>query len=225
MTNILVVDDDPHIRELMKTYLLQDGLQVTEAVNGKEALQVMEAERVDLVVLDIMMPEMDGWDLCAELRSYYPDLPLLMVTAKGETGQKVKGFQLGTDDYLVKPFDPIELVIRVKALLKRYKIEASQTVQCGRIILNRQTFEVSRGAERLTIPLKEFELLFKLAGYPGKIFTRNQLIEQIWGMDYEGDDRTIDVHIKRIRERFPEKTSHFTITTIRGLGYKLEVKP
>ncbi|MCR8635077.1 response regulator transcription factor [Paenibacillus radicis (ex Xue et al. 2023)] len=222
MAKILVVDDDNHIRELIKMYLLQEGFEVLEATHGKEALDIMEASKADMVVLDIMMPEMDGWDLCAELRKYYSDLPLLMVTAKGETGQKVKGFQLGTDDYLVKPFDPIELVVRVKALLKRYRIEASQIVQCGAVQLNRKQFEVISGDERMTLPLKEFELLFKLASHPGHIFTRNQLIEQIWGMDYGGDDRTVDVHIKRLRERFPEETSGFTIITIRGLGYKLE---
>jgi two-component system OmpR family response regulator len=225
VAQILVVDDDVHIRELMKVYLRQEGFDVLEAGHGIEALQQMERTRVDLVILDIMMPHMDGWDLCSALREVYPDLPLLMVTAKGETAQKVKGFQLGTDDYLVKPFDPLELVMRVKALMKRYRIEASQKVQLGDMELNRQSFEVFKDGERMTLPLKEFELLFKLLSHPNQIFTRNQLIEQIWGMDYEGDDRTVDVHIKRLRERFPESGSNICIVTIRGLGYKLEVKP
>ncbi|TDF92334.1 response regulator transcription factor [Paenibacillus piri] len=224
MANLLVVDDDNHIRELMTTVLRQEGYGVMEAENGRQALVAMNAVKADLVVFDIMMPEMDGWKLCARLRSDYPDLPLLMVTAKGETGQKVKGFELGTDDYLVKPFDPIELVVRVKALLKRYRIDLSSTIQCGTVALDRQQFEVIRGAERLTLPLKEFELLYMLASRPGQIFTRNQFIEHIWGTDYEGDERTVDVHIKRLRERFPEETSGFAITTIRGLGYKLEVR-
>jgi two-component system OmpR family response regulator len=225
MAQIMIVDDDIHIRELMKISLRREGFDVLEAGHGVEALQLMERNRVDLVTLDIMMPLMDGWDLCLELRRTFPDLPLLMVTAKGETGQKVRGFQLGTDDYLVKPFDPVELVMRVKALLKRYRIETSQKVQFGDVELNRQSFEVIKDGQRMTLPLKEFELLFKLFSHPNQIFTRNQLIEQIWGIDYEGDDRTVDVHIKRLRERFSEGISSFSIITIRGLGYKLEVKP
>ncbi|WP_338044764.1 response regulator transcription factor [Paenibacillus periandrae] len=224
MATILIVDDDIHIRELIKVYLRQEGFDVVEAGHGKEALLEMEKTRIDLVILDIMMPEMDGWDLCVELRAAYPNLPLLMITAKGETGHKVKGFQLGTDDYLVKPFDPEELVVRVKALMKRYRIVASQKVQFGDIELNRQSYEIIINGVRTTLPLKEFELLFKLFSHPNQIFTRNQLIEQIWGMDYEGDDRTVDVHIKRIRERFPEAVDNFSIVTIRGLGYKLEVR-
>ncbi|CAK4820355.1 unnamed protein product [Aphanomyces euteiches] len=138
--------------------------------------------------------------------------------------QKVKGFEHGTDDYLVKPFEPQELLVRVKAVLKRYRIAVSQTVQFGELILDRKTFEISIGSQVLNLPLKEFELLFKLASYPGKTFSREQLIEQIWGYDYEGDERTVDVHIKRVRERFPEDQHSFKISTIRGLGYRLEVK-
>ncbi|MNC25141.1 Heme response regulator HssR [compost metagenome] len=146
-----------------------------------------------------------------------------MLTAKGEASQIVKGFALGTDDYIAKPFDPMVLVARVKALLKRYRILSSQTVQLGELVLKRDTFQCMDGAEEITLPRKEFELLFKLAGYPGKTFTRDQLIEQIWGYDYEGDERTVDVHIKRLRERFPENGHTFRISTIRGLGYRLEV--
>lgn len=222
MTKILVVDDDPHIRELVKVFLLQEGLEVLEATNGVHALRLLETTTADLVILDIMMPHMDGWELCRELREHY-ELPLLMLTAKGETAQKLKGFQLGTDDYMVKPFEPVELVARVKALLKRYRISVSQNVSVGSIQLNRQTFTLIAEDQSLTIPLKEFELLFKLASYPGKTFSREQLIEQIWGYDYEGDERTVDVHIKRLRERFPDGQYGFRITTIRGLGYRLEV--
>ncbi|MCZ8513288.1 response regulator transcription factor [Paenibacillus filicis] len=223
MAKILLVDDDSYIRELMRVSLQGEGFTLTEAANGREALELLERAPADLVVLDLMMPLMDGWELCRELRRLYPDLPLLMVTAKSETADKVKGFQLGTDDYLVKPFDPPELVVRVKALLKRYRIASSQIIRLGEIELNRTSFEVLQGTERMTIPLKEFELLFKLAAHPNQIFTRNQLIEQIWGLDYAGDDRTVDVHIKRLRERFPEESAGFSIRTIRGLGYKLEV--
>lgn len=139
-----------------------------------------------MVILDIMMPNMDGWELCQELRKYY-GFPLLMLTAKGETGDKVKGFQLGTDDYLVKPFDPMELAVRVKALLKRYRIAVSQTVQVGELFMNGKTYEVTVAGESITLPLKEFELLFKLASYPGKTLSRDQLIEDIWGYDFEGN--------------------------------------
>ena len=221
MTTILVVDDDPHIRELVGVFLSQEGFTVAEAVNGLDALDRLEKSPADLVVLDVMMPEMDGFELCRELRDLY-DMPLLMLTAMGETAQKVKGFALGTDDYLVKPFEPVELVARVKALLKRYKISTSQQVTVGRVQLDRQTYQVTNGDGKLTLPMKEFELLFKLASYPGKTFSREQLIEQIWGYDYEGDERTVDVHIKRLRERFYDADSGFRITTIRGLGYRLE---
>lgn len=227
MATILVVDDDPNIRELICLYLSKEGFDLIQADNGADALEKMEQTKADLVVLDIMMPVMDGWELCVELRRLYPETPLLMVTAKGETGQKVKGFNLGTDDYLVKPFDPLELVVRVKALLKRYKIAVSQSIQLGNVWLNRQTYKVIRGVEELAIPPKEFELLFKLGSYPGQIFTREQLIEQIWGTDYAGDDRTVDVHIKRLRERFAGGDagipSAFQIVTVYGLGYRLVV--
>lgn len=221
--NILVVDDDPHIRELVRHFLQQEGFTVHEAADGAEALRKLESVKADLVILDIMMPNMDGWDLCRELREHY-DLPLLMLTAKGETAEKIKGFQLGTDDYLVKPFDPLELVVRVKALLRRYRIAASQTVRIGNVTLNRKTFEVIVDGKSTVIPLKEFELLFKLASYPGRTITREQLIEDIWGYDYEGNERTVDVHINRLRERFPEDRHSFRIVTVRGLGYRLEVR-
>lgn len=219
---IVIADDDPHIRELVRLFLEKEGVHVLEAADGEEALRVMEQDKADMVILDIMMPNMDGWELCRELRAMY-DIPLLMLTAKGETSQKVKGFNLGTDDYLVKPFDPLELVVRVKALLKRYQIAASQTVQFGHVMMNHQTFEMKVGMGRITLPMKEFELLFKLGSYPGKTFSREQLIEDIWGYDFEGNERTLDVHINRLREKFTEETAGFRIKTIRGLGYRLEV--
>ena len=145
---IVIADDDPHIRELVRLFLEKEGVHVLEAADGEEALRVMEQDKADMVILDIMMPNMDGWELCRELRAMY-DIPLLMLTAKGETSQKVKGFNLGTDDYLVKPFDPLELVVRVKALLKRYQIAASQTVQFGHVMMNHQTFEMKVGMRSL----------------------------------------------------------------------------
>jgi two-component system, OmpR family, response regulator len=224
MTRILVVDDDQHIRELIRHFFLLEGWEIIEAVDGLHALSILSDTTVDLVVLDIMMPGMDGWELCRELRKQ-ADLPLLMLTAKGGSSEIVKGFGLGTDDYLVKPFDPMVLVVRVKALLKRYRIQHSQSVELGEVTLRRDSFQCFAGKQELLLPLKEFELLFTLASFPGKTFTRDQLIEKIWGFDYEGDDRTVDVHIKRLRERFPEEQHVFRIRTIRGLGYRLEVKP
>ncbi|ASJ55055.1 DNA-binding response regulator [Brevibacillus formosus] len=222
MTTIMVVDDDPHIRELVSVFLRNEGFTIVEAVDGQQALDKLESVAVQLVILDIMMPNMDGWELCRKLREHY-DFPLLMLTAKGETSQKIKGFELGTDDYLVKPFDPQELVVRVKALLKRYRIAASHQVQAGQLLLDRKTFAVASGTKTWTIPLKEFELLFKLASNPGQTISREQLIEQIWGYDFEGNERTVDVHINRLRERFPEEMYGFLIRTVRGLGYRLEI--
>lgn len=222
MSKILVVDDDPHIRELASLFLRNDGFDVVEAADGQEALARLDAVKVDLAIIDIMMPKMDGWQLCQEIRTTF-DIPILMLTAKGETNQKLKGFQLGTDDYVVKPFEPLELVARVHALLKRYHIVASQTIQVGELTMDRKTFEVSVDGKSITLPLKEFELLFKLASYPGRTFAREQLIEDIWGYDFTGTDRTLDVHVNRLRERFPQEKHSFRITTIRGLGYRLEV--
>lgn len=222
MNKILVVDDDPHFRELVKVVLRKEGFDVYEANDGLDALSKLKMVKADLAIIDVMMPNMDGFELCRELRDSY-DIPLLMLTAKGETSQKVKGFQLGTDDYLVKPFEPLELVARVKALLKRYQIIASQNVQIGNMIMNQKNYKVTVGNENITLPLKEFELLFKLAGQPGRTFSRDVLIEDIWGYDFEGNERTLDVHINRLRHRFTEENSGFRITTIRGLGYRLEV--
>jgi len=221
MSKVLVVDDDAHIRELVRIFLEREGLDVYEAANGQQALTKLETVRADLVILDVMMPEMDGWELCRRLRQG-GDLPLLILTAKGETNDKVKGFQLGTDDYLVKPFEPAEMVARVKALMKRYRIATSQMVRVGDLVMNRRTHELRVGEQLLTVPLKEFELLFELASQAGRTLIRSALIERIWGYDFDGNERTLDVHINRLRERFPEERHAFRIRTIRGLGYRLE---
>ena len=221
MSKVLVVDDDAHIRELVGIFLEREGLHVFEAANGREALTKLEKVRADLVILDVMMPEMDGWELCRRLRQS-GDLPLLILTAKGETNDKVKGFQLGSDDYLVKPFEPAEMVARVKALMNRYRIATSQMVRVGDLAMNRKTHELRVGQQSLTVPPKEFELLFELASHAGRTLSRSALIEGIWGYDFEGNERTLDVHINRLRERFPEERHSFRICTIRGLGYRLE---
>ncbi|GMA51108.1 DNA-binding response regulator [Alicyclobacillus contaminans] len=221
MARILIVDDDPHLRELVRVYLRKEGMETYEACDGEAALRVLAETKVDLVVLDVMMPNMDGWTFVQALRSD-SDIPVLMLTAKGETPQKLKGFQLGADDYLVKPFDPLELVVRVKALLRRYRIATSQVVEVGRVRLDKSTYQVAVDGAGILLPKKEFELLFTLARRPGKTFSREQLIEDIWGYDYMGDERTVDVHVKRLRDKFSEEKSGFRITTVRGLGYRLE---
>lgn len=224
MAKILIVDDDTHIRELIQVILSKEGISIVEAADGKAALSILDSDKIDLIILDIMMPNMDGWSFCQEVRKYYSDtLPILMLTAKGETAQKVKGLGLGADDYMVKPFVADELVARVKALLRRYQISVSNRIQIRNVVIDRELYKVSFGNQAITLPLKEFELLFKLATHQPKTFSREQLIEDIWGFDYEGDERTVDVHIKRLRQRFSSDDCPFKITTIRGLGYRLEV--
>lgn len=218
------MDDDPHIRELVEVFLRAEGMdEIYGASDGLEALQILEGNNIDLAIIDVMMPNLDGWELCRKMRQAY-DFPILMLTAKGETSQIVKGFELGSDDYLVKPFEPVVLIARVKALLKRYQISAAQSVTIGRLRMNRKTYEVSSEYGEITLPLKEFELLFKLGSYPGQTLTRDRLIEEIWGYDFEGNERTLDVHINRLRERFNQDDYGFVIRTIRGLGYRLEAE-
>lgn len=221
MNKILVVDDDPHIRKLMKLYLENSQFTVLEAADGKEALDLLAHQLVDLAIVDVMMPNIDGIELTEDIRSFL-NIPILMVTAKGESQDKVKGFRAGTDDYLVKPFDPVELILRVKALLKRYNVVgADKIVVIGSASIDLERLVVYTTDLTVSLKKKECELLFALANFPGKIFTRRQLIEKIWGYDYDGDERTVDVHIKRLRERVIP-FSEFTITTVRGLGYRLE---
>ncbi|MCM3151861.1 response regulator transcription factor [Priestia megaterium] len=222
MIQILVADDDQHIRELISLYLENQGFKIIKAADGEEAWTKMEEFRIDLAVVDIMMPFKDGWELTKEIKEYF-DIPVLMVTARGESHDKLKGFDIGTDDYVVKPFDPQEMVARVKALLRRYRVEANNVIYMRNIKLDRTKLEMSAGETSEQLPLKEFELLFTLVSSPGKIFTRDQLIQLIWGYDYEGDERTVDVHIKRLRERLNHmKNVGMEIKTIRGLGYRAE---
>ncbi|MDR1019871.1 MAG: response regulator transcription factor [Synergistaceae bacterium] len=222
MSKVMIVDDDDNIRELICTLLCNNGFEVCEAIDGVDALQKLESENPDLVIIDIMMPKMDGYELCGHLRQYYENLPSLILTAKGDLQHKIRGFELGADDYLTKPFDGSELVLRVRALLRRSKAETSQVIQVGSVTIDRNRYCVASDGKCRDIPMKEFELLFKLAGYPGKTISRNRLIEDIWGPGFEGNERTLDVHISRLRERFPAELCGFKITTIRGLGYRLE---
>ncbi|MGY0693967.1 response regulator transcription factor [Virgibacillus sp. FSP13] len=222
LITILVVDDDPHIRELLRFYLQREGYQTIETVDGKEALDKLETENIHLAIVDVMMPNIDGYQLCEEIRNVY-DIPVIMLTAKGEVADKEKAYLAGTDDYVVKPFEPKEILFRIKALLRRFQMTSEEIITLGSTVINRRSYEVQSQGKTMILPLKEFELLAQLASYPNRIFSREQLIELVWGSDYEGNDRTVDVHIKRLRERF-SKTSHdFSIQTVRGLGYKLEI--
>ncbi len=223
MGTIMVIDDDPYIRELIGTLLIKEGFAIIEAGNGREALRLLGENKADLCVLDLMMPDMDGYEFCRNARKYHDGMAILMLTAKGELSQKVKGFELGADDYLTKPFEGIELIMRIKALLRRFGAESGGTVKIGALTLDRNSYAVYMGGSASDIPMKEFELLFKLGSGQGRTFTRDQLIEDVWGYDFEGNERTLDVHINRLRDRFPAERYGFKISTVRGLGYRLEV--
>lgn len=222
MLTILIVDDDVHIRELLRLYLRKEGYNVIEAGDGEEAIDKLDEERIHLAIVDIMMPHMDGYELCKEIRSFY-DIPVIMLTAKGTIADKEKAYDVGTDDYVVKPFEPKEIIFRIKALLRRYQMVNEELIHLGDTTINRKSYEVQSMGKHVIPPLKEFELLCQLASFPNQIFTREQLIETVWGSDFEGNDRTVDVHIKRLRERFKDQDD-FTIRTVRGLGYTLELQ-
>lgn len=222
MLKVLVVDDDPHILDLVSIQLTQAGYAVQKASNGFEALTVIEEANPDLAVVDVMMPGMDGYTLTRKIRSL-TDIPVLLLTAKGELEDKEKGFLSGSDDYLVKPFEPKELQFRINAILRRYDKAVDPLIQAGPLSINRQSYEVSVGNQILLLPLKEFELLSVMASRVNSVFTREILLERVWGYDYEGDEQTLSVHIKRIREKLEKLTADVQIVTIRGVGYKLEV--
>ena len=218
----MVVDEVMHIRELVRFYLDKAGFDRIEAANAEEALDIVENQYIDLAVVDIMMPGMDGFELVEQMRQYR-EFPVIMLTAKSQSKDKLRGFSLGIDDYVTKPFDPDELMARVKTILKRYSINSSNVVKIGDVIFDGDKYEVRYQKQVIHLPLKQFELAFELAKNPNQIFTREQLIEKIWGMDYDGFDRTVDVHIKRIRENLGHLPG-FKVVTVRGLGYKIEVE-
>jgi DNA-binding response OmpR family regulator len=219
MFRILVVEDDTNTRKLMSAVLKQNGFEPLQAGDGIAALEVMDKEHIDLVVLDLMMPNMDGYELTRQTRTAWKALPLLMVTAKQEPQDKRQGFLVGTDDYMTKPVDEQEMVLRIKALLRRAQIANDHKLTIGDATLDYDALTVSRGADSITLPQKEFQLLFKLLSYPDMIFTRLQLMDEIWGMETKTDDHTLNVHINRLRDRFKD-WPEFEITTVRGLGYK-----
>ncbi|GAB0171454.1 response regulator transcription factor [Lysinibacillus sp. CTST325] len=219
---ILVVDDDVHILQLVNIYLTREGYQVIQAENGQQALKLLEGNSPDLAVVDVMMPGMDGYTLTETLSQDY-DIPVLLLTAKGELEDKERGFLAGSDDYVVKPFEPKELLFRIAAILRRFDKKNQVTIKVGRLVIDRRSFEVVIGEDTLVLPLKEFELLALLASRPNQVFTRSFIMEQVWGYDYDGDEQTLNTHVKRIRERLYRYESGVEITTVRGVGYKLEV--
>ncbi len=219
MFSILVVEDDIHTRKLMEAVLKVNGYMPVLASNGEEALDVLEKQQVDLIVADIMMPRMDGYELTKQLRDSGYTVPILMITAKQLSADKRLGFLAGTDDYMTKPVDEMEMLLRIKALLRRAKIANEHKMVMGDVTLNYDSLTVSRAGEDHALPPKEFYLLYKLLSYPGRIFTRLELMDEIWGMDTDSADNTVNVHINRLRNRF-EGYPEFELVTVRGLGYK-----
>lgn len=219
MINILVVEDNDKLRQLIGTVLAKHGYNPVMAEDGQHALELLDTHYIDLIISDIMMPNVDGYELIQRLREAGYNTPVLMVTAKESFKDKQRGYLAGTDDYMVKPIDVNEMILRVGALLRRAQIANERRLVIGEVILDSESITVYRGDKSLLLPQKEFYLLYKLLSYPNKIFTRQQLMDEIWGMDSETDARTVDVHINRLRERFKD-CPEFEIVTVRGLGYK-----
>ena len=223
---ILIVDDDANITELIRLYLDKEGFLTTCAPNGKIAMEKFQSENPSLIILDIMMPEMDGWQVCREIRKT-SNVPIIMLTAKGETFDKVLGLELGADDYMAKPFETKELVARVKAVLRRFESkenEDKKEITYENLSVNLSNYELKLNNKIIEIPPKELELLYFLASHPNRVFTREQLLEEVWGFDYFGDSRTVDVHIKRLREKLEGIEGNWQLKTVWGVGYKFEVR-
>lgn len=224
---ILIVDDEVNICELIRLYVEKEGYNAIIATDGGSAVEKFKSEKPDLVLLDIMLPVKDGWQVCREIRAV-DNTPIIMLTAKGETFDKVLGLELGADDYMVKPFEPKELVARIKAVLRRSEVKANSTASSELVFdglkIDRETYEVYLENTKIEMPPKEFELLFFLAKNKNKVFTRDQLLDEIWGYEFFGDSRTVDVHIKRIREKIETEGKSWQLKTVWGVGYKFEAK-
>ena len=221
---ILVVDDDKNICELLRLYLENDGYTVSLAYDGESALKVFQEFRPDIILLDIMLPKMDGWQVCREIRKT-SETPIIMVTAKGETFDKVLGLELGADDYIVKPFETKEVVARIKADLRRTNISPQneiKQVEYDKLVINLTNYEMKVDGKVVNTPPKELELIYHLASNPNRVFTRDQLLDEVWGFDYYGDSRTVDVHVKRLREKLEGVSDKWSLKTVWGVGYKFE---
>ena len=226
MSKILVADDDQNICELLRLYIEKEGFTVSIANDGEQAIRRFNEENPDLVILDVMMPALDGWQVCREIRKK-SNCPIIMLTAKSETFDKVLGLELGADDYVVKPFDSKEIVARIKAVLRRFNNAHNDTnereVRYDKLIVNMTKYELRVDGKVVDTPPKELELLYHLASAPNRVFTRNQLLDEVWGFDYFGDSRTVDVHIKRLREKLEGVSPQWSLKTVWGVGYKFEV--
>ena len=223
---ILIVDDDKNICELLRLYMENEGYEVELAYDGEEAVRAFRNFSPDMILLDIMLPKMDGWQVCNEIRKW-SEVPIIMITAKGETFDKVLGLELGADDYIVKPFETKEVQARVKAVLRRshaVPIEEVKKVEYDKLAINLTNYEMKVKGEVVSTPPKELELIYHLACNPNRVFTRDQLLDEVWGFDYYGDSRTVDVHIKRLREKLEGVSDHWKLKTVWGVGYKFETK-
>lgn len=223
---ILIVDDDLNICELLRLYIEKDGFIAITANDGAKALEIFEREQPDLVMLDIMLPELDGWQVCREIRKT-SQCPIIMLTAKGEVFDKILGLELGADDYVVKPFEAKEVVARIRAVLRRTdkpEPKQSKDVKWDKLSINLTNYELKVDGIQVDTPPKEMELLFHLANNPNRVFTRDQLLDEVWGFDYYGDSRTVDVHVKRLREKIDGVSDQWELKTVWGVGYKFEVK-
>ncbi len=223
---ILVVDDDRNICELLRLYIEKEGFTVVIANDGRQALEVFESDKPDLIMLDIMLPELDGWQVCREIRKK-SQCPIIMLTAKGEVFDKVLGLELGADDYVVKPFEAKEVVARIKAVLRRFGKNGDDLVKevhYDKLSINLTNYELKVNGKVVDTPPKEMELIYYLASNPNRVFTRDQLLDEVWGFDYYGDSRTVDVHVKRLREKLEGVSDKWALKTVWGVGYKFEVK-
>ena len=222
---VLVVEDDANIAELLRLYFERDGFEVTIATDGGKGVSAFEGANFDLVLLDIMLPVLDGWGVLREIRSQ-SKVPVIMLTAKGETFDKVTGLEMGADDYIVKPFEPKELIARVHAVMRRYsggEAGGKRRLEFDKLIIDMDSFELIVDGKTVEAPPKEMELLYYLASSPNRVYTRNQILDEVWGFDYFGDTRTVDVHIKRLREKLEGVSDKWAVKTVWGIGYKFEV--
>ena len=224
---ILIVDDDENICELLNLYLKKDGFDTSIAYNGRQAVELAENYNPDLILLDIMLPELDGWQVCREIRKK-SEVPIIMLTAKGETFDKILGLELGADDYVTKPFDTKEVVARIKAVLRRSteneKAEKQEEVRYDKLIINLTNYELVVDGKSVDTPPKELELIYHLASNPNRVYTRDQLLDEVWGFDYYGESRTVDVHVNRLRDKLEEVSDKWCLKSVWGVGYKFEVR-
>ena len=227
MTSILIVEDDNDINNLICNTLKAEGYQCERAFDGKEGADKIEQNRYDLLLLDIMLPKLDGWQVCREIRKS-SDVPIIMLTAKGETFDKILGLELGADDYISKPFDTKEVIARIKAVLRRSsdkdKASQIQEVKYDKLRINLTNYELEVNGVKIDTPPKELELIYHLASNPNRVYTRDQLLDEVWGFDYYGDSRTVDVHVKRLREKLENVSDRWSLKTVWGVGYKFEVR-